>query len=65
MSRLQADGGNTNGSTSHDEVSSREVDDEGQEALLAQLEEAFSSDQGAHEDRVKTLETIQVCNRRW
>eukprot|EP00903_Cladosiphon_okamuranus_P015961 g14743.t1 len=35
-------------------------EEEGQEALLAQLEEAFSSDKGGHEDRTKVLETIQL-----
>ena len=52
------------GSSNNDDDPSREVDDEGQDALLAQLEEAFSSDQGGHEDRAKVLETIQVCSGR-
>lgn len=57
MSRLLAGGGNGLGP-------SREVEvEEGQEALLAQLEEAFPSDQGGHEDRTKVLETIQVCSQ--
>lgn len=57
MSRLPV-GGNGLGSP---DAPSREGDDEGEEALLAQLEEAFSGDRGGHEDRAKVLETIQVC----
>lgn len=58
--RLPEGGGN--GLGAHDDHS-REVDDEGGEALLAHLEEAFSSERGDHQDRAKILETIEVCFR--
>lgn len=58
VSRLPEGGGNGSGSQNDP---SGEVDDEKQEALLAQLEEAFSSDQAGRGDRAKVLETIQVC----
>lgn len=39
----------------------RQVDEEREEALLAQLEEAFAGDRGGREDSAGILETIQVC----
>lgn len=73
--RLPAGGGGTvrgsrEGDSPRDDTTSREEQDakeeeeeelEKEEALLGQLEEAFASDRGGHQDRSKALETIQVC----
>lgn len=58
---LPAGGGNGLDPAEGDLIDTREEDEEGQEGLLAQLEEAFTIDGCGHQDRAKALEIIQVC----